>query len=335
MPANFESGFVVRTPAWHGLAPVLAEYPGSWAEARKLAGLDWEPVESPIYVGHPTTVEDIFGTEETHDQQLLPEWKAIVRSDTKAVLSVQYKTYELFPNAELGPLVETFVQEPDVQYETAGVLNGGNKVWVLVRLREPFEIPGDPHGRTLSRIGIQNSHDGSGALRVQRLQTRIVCDNTSMAADREAGEHGLEYRFRHTTNMRDHIDEAKQVINGLKSDRQRYIDWAHELLGIRVTEAQREQFIETFIPQPVDQGAVSDRVKRNVEEAQGALRAVILSPTTREVQHTAYGLVQGATEYLDHVRRFKSRETHFTRSYLSPEPLKRKAESIAREIAFA
>ena len=43
MPANVESMFSVRQMPWHREGVVLPDYPGSWAEARKLAGLDWEP----------------------------------------------------------------------------------------------------------------------------------------------------------------------------------------------------------------------------------------------------------------------------------------------------
>ena len=50
MPANIESMFSVREMPWHREGEVLADYPGSWAEARKLAGLDWEPGTSAVYI---------------------------------------------------------------------------------------------------------------------------------------------------------------------------------------------------------------------------------------------------------------------------------------------
>jgi phage/plasmid-like protein (TIGR03299 family) len=335
MAHNFESGFVVREPAWHGLATVLDDYPGDWSEARRLAGLDWEPVEEPVFARAEVTGLDGDPFGNGHNPLVkLDGYKAVRRSDTGSVIAVHADTYEVFPNAELGPLVEALIEEPDVQYETAGVLKKGAKVWVMVRLKEPFEIPGDPRGTTLSRLAIQNSHDGSSALRAQRLQTRIVCDNTSHAADREAGRHGMEFTFRHTKNMRDRIEDAKAALAGLRSDRERYVEWAHELLGIKITPRQRELFVTEFVPMPVAQ-VVSDRVIANVEKARQEVRKILDSPTTVEVQGTAYGLVGAAIEYLDHARGFRSKETHFTRSYLNREPLKRKAEKLAREVAAA
>jgi phage/plasmid-like protein (TIGR03299 family) len=312
MAHNFETGFVVREPAWHGLANVLDDYPGDWNTARRLAGLDWEPVEAPIFAAPMETPETIFA-EVPAAPEPLDGFKVVRRSDTGKVLHVHRDSYEVFPNADLGPLVEAFLaQGEDVKYETAGVLDGGKKVWVMVKLAEPFMVPGDPSGATLSRIAIQNSHDCSGALRAQRLQTRIVCDNTSLAADREAGRHGLEFMFRHTQRIHEYVEQAKQALAGLHADRANYLEWAADLLDIRISEPQAEAFIQAFIPQPVGE-VVSDRVRGNVEDAQGRLRSILSSPTTEQVKHTAYGLVAASIEYLDHSRAFRSAETHFTR----------------------
>ena len=46
MSADIEEMFSVREMPWHGEGQVLDEYPGSWDEARILAGLSWDPVPS-------------------------------------------------------------------------------------------------------------------------------------------------------------------------------------------------------------------------------------------------------------------------------------------------
>lgn len=324
MAHNFETGFVVREPAWHDLATVLDEYPEDWPTARAAAGLDWNPVAEPLYVPGPDgSFVEVDGD------------RAVRRDDTGAVLATVSDTYRVFPNDELGPLVEALLDEDDVQFETGGVLKGGRKVWILVKLREPFEVPGDPSGATLPRLAIQNSHDGLGSLRAQRLQTRIVCDNTSHAADREASRHGFEFTFRHTANMTDRIDEARAAINGLRNDALAYREWATDLLAVGVDDRQRELFVTEFIPSPPTDAVVSDRVVANIETAREQVRAILASPTTAETAHTAYGLVQAGIEYLDHVRTYRDVESHFTRSYLRREPMKAKVEQLARTAATA
>jgi len=82
MPANVESMFSVRQMPWHREGTIVQDYPGSWAQARTLAGLDWDPITTEIYactgIDHSTLTE-------VYEQ--VEGWKAISRSDTGAVLS--------------------------------------------------------------------------------------------------------------------------------------------------------------------------------------------------------------------------------------------------------
>ena len=114
----------------------------------------------------------------------------------------------------------------------------------------------------------------------------------------------------------------------------RYTELARELLAIPITPRQRELFVTEFIPMP-PQGLVTDRVARNVEEARNALRLLFQSPTNEQIAGTAYGLVQAAGEYLDHVRTARSWETRLNRTLIRPEPLKHRALSLIREAVSA
>ena len=85
MPANVESMFSVRQMPWHREGTITQDYPGSWAEARHLAGLDWEPVPADIYLarwhtGNNPVYEPVEG------------WQAICRSDTGTVLQAIHGT---------------------------------------------------------------------------------------------------------------------------------------------------------------------------------------------------------------------------------------------------
>jgi phage/plasmid-like protein (TIGR03299 family) len=333
----------VREIPWHGLGEVPDTYPKDWATARKLAGLDWEPIEDTVYAPVAMTglTDDVFARVfgeaapgSVPEVAPVEDYKLLRRSDTGLVLAVHRRSYETFPNGELGPLVEALLDEDDVLYETAGSLDEGRKVWVMLRLAEPFEIPGDPYGATLSYLSLWNSHDGTSALTASRNQTRIVCANTLGAADRESGKHGLRYSFRHTANMKDRIEDAKKAINGLREDRETYIEWAHELMGIELDERQQELWLAEFVPMPA---VASDRVRNNVEKTRQQIRTILESPTCEAVSHTAYGLVQASVEWVQHVRPVKGAnpgEQRLKRS-LDPNPLAKQAEKFAREMANA
>jgi hypothetical protein len=114
----------------------------------------------------------------------------------------------------------------------------------------------------------------------------------------------------------------------------RYTELARQLLAIPVTSKQRELFITEFIPMP-PAGLVTDRVARNVDEARNALRLLFQSTTNEQIAGTAYGMVQAAGEYLDHVRTSRSWETRLNRTLIRPEPLKHRALSLVREVISA
>ncbi len=327
MPANIESMFSVREMPWHREGTILQEYPGSWDEARRLAGLDWDPIATEVYAitsinadGNPL-LEPIDG------------WKSITRSDNGAVLSINKDSYTVIAHGEMGEIVEAVLAQPNVKWETAGVLDGGRAVWCLALLDEPVELPGD-HSPTLPYLAITNRHDGTAACALRATAVRIVCANTFRAAELEGERTGATFSFIHKSSWRSRIEEARRAVTGARAEFRRYADLAGELLAIPITPKQRELFVTQFIPKPPD-GLVTDRVARNVEEARQALRMIFESKTTEHVSDTAYGLMQAAGEYLDHVRNARSWETRLNRTLIRPEPLKHRALSLIREVVSA
>ncbi len=327
MPANIESMFSVRQMPWHREGTIVADYPGTWAEARTLAGLGWDPVTAPVYA------VDGINPGGTACYEPIEGWKTIARSDTGAVLSISRDTYTVIDHGEMGEIVEAVLAQPNVRWETAGVLDGGRAVWCLALLDEPITLPGD-ESPTLPYLAITNRHDGTAACALRATAVRIVCANTFRAAELEGERTGTTFSFVHKSGWRNRIDEARKAVTGAQAEMRRYQELATELLAIPVSPAQRELFITAFIPKPPD-GLVTDRVARNVDEARAALRMIFESKTTEHVAHTGYGLVQAAGEYLDHVRGARSWETRLNRTLIRPEPLKHKALSLIREITTA
>lgn len=327
MPANVESMFSVRQMPWHQEGTILADYPGSWAEARTLAGLDWDPVTAEVYT--LTGITD----DGSPRYETVTGWKSINRSDTGAVLSLNKDTYTVIDHGQMGEIVEAVLAQPNVKWETAGVLDSGRAVWCLALLDEPVILPGDD-SPTLPYLAITNRHDGTAACALRATAVRIVCANTFRAAELEGERTGTTFSFIHKASWRTRIEDARKAVTGARDEMARYAELASELLAIRVSPAQRELFITEFIPKPPD-GLITDRVARNVDEARAALRMIFDSKTTEQVAHTAYGLIQAAGEYLDHVRNARSWETRLNRTLIRPEPLKHRALSLAREVITA
>ena len=109
MPANVESMFSVRQMPWHREGTIVQDYPGSWAQARTLAGLDWDPVTAPVYA--PVGINP----DGTAHYEPIEGWKTITRSDTGVVLSISKDSYTVIDHAEMA-------DSPDVRGQAAEAL---------------------------------------------------------------------------------------------------------------------------------------------------------------------------------------------------------------------
>ena len=324
MPDYFDTGFCVRRPSWHKKERLLADYPESWEEARRLAGLEWEPEERPlaVKVAERPNGEPIW--EEINGQ------KAIVRSDTKAHLGTVGKGWTPISHALMGEMVEALCEQPNVKIETMISVKGGRQVAATILLDEPYELPGDEGGLSLPYLALLNRHDGSGACKGLGTDVRVVCANTYDAASMQGERTGRQFSFHHTSGVLDRIEEAKATIAGLRSNSQAWRALADELIAIPAPAEAVSAFVADFIPEP-PADVISERVRSNIGEARATFRSLLeASPTIGSSGGTALGLVHASVEYLDHLRGWRNRDSYIGRQLLRPEPMKAKAVRLAR-----
>jgi len=344
MAAQFESGFFVREPAWHGMGKVLDDYPENWDAARKEAGLTWEPVSAPNFgfTGLAPDGSVVYDPElAVTDENGKPvgsytrdtDKQRVVRSDSGLLLGTPSNWYEIITHAEMGEIVEAIEGQPNVKYETTVVLDGGKAVASVVRLDEPVTLPGD-NSLTLPYLALTARHDGTGALRAQSTSVRIVCANTFALAEAEGDRNNTVFTFSHSRSWHERVEEAREAIRGLRADFTAYVGMAEEWARTPVTKRQRELFVTEFIPMPPGE-LISDRVAKNVETARQAVRDILASKTTETINGTALGLIQAAGEYLDWGRAYQNKSTLFGRQLLRPEKRKTRAVAIVRELAGA
>jgi phage/plasmid-like protein (TIGR03299 family) len=344
--------FSVREMPWHRLGTVLTDYP-TREEAQKIAH-DWEPVTAPVFrrvVGvhtHGNECYSDFGSGDLECEQAegpfsrfeeIEGQQEVVRSDNGHHIGVTNDTLGIVTNDEMYDIAEA-VQglSGDVMYETGGTLRGGRQVWLLLRLAEPLEIKGDPRGATMQYFALQNNHDGGGSFRGQAINTRIVCANTSRMADMDARAHETEIVFRHTKNVAERVEEAKQALAMWRTSINEWQLFNEHLISCKITREQREEFVERFFPIPPT--GVSKRMMTNIENDRGNLREIFAGVTSEGIENTAYGLVQGAVEFSQHYRATRGKsdmarnENRFRRSVLDKDKLVRGAAKLAKEIAL-
>lgn len=84
MSANVETMFYTREKPWHGLGVIVMEAPTS-ADALRLAGLDWNVMQEPIFTDLNEPIEG---------------YKANVRDSDRKVLGVVSDRYKMMQNTE-------------------------------------------------------------------------------------------------------------------------------------------------------------------------------------------------------------------------------------------
>jgi len=326
MSVLLERGFFVRTPAWHGEGDVLGDYPGK-AEAMELAGHNWDVIEVPCYAGIPNDVLVAAGLDAAGPNGLLRREKNLsihIRSDNLFTLAAHKESFERIPNS-LAYEVAEILFDQGFRYDAGVSLDGGKVNALTLLLDEPIRITSDS-SLTLPYGVLRWAHDGSASLSAQSGAIRVVCMNTWQASESEGEKLGTSFVFRHTKNVRERIEDAKEAIKGVRAGIDRYREIAEELAAITVTPEQRDWYVSTIVGDRDGQvsrsTAASDRVKENVERERAKINALFFKvgdKATIDEAHrlTGYGLYQAGSEYFDHLRNYRSKDSYVKRTLLT------------------
>ena len=277
MAADAQSMFCTREKPWHGLGTRVEEAPVS-ADALRLAGLDWQVVQQPIY---------------TDRLEPIPGYKANIRDSDRRVLGVVTDRYRIIQNQEAFAFTDALLGH-GVRYETAGVLQGGRKVWLLARLPQEYIMGGE---RISSYLVFSNTHDGSGSVKVALTPVRVVCSNTLNLALKSAAR---SWSMIHTGNIADKLDEAgdtlfraEQYMDGLGKEFER-------LRQQKVTDKQVKEFIGQLLP--VDEDATPIQRRNIIRLREDMEHRYYDAPDLQDVGNNAYRFANAVSDFAPHAR---------------------------------
>ncbi len=275
MAANVETMFYTREKPWHGLGIRVEEAPTS-ADALRLAGLDWEVLQEPIF---------------TDTGNLISGYKANVRSTDKRVLGVVTDRYKIVQNVEAFEFTDALLGE-GVRYETAGSLQEGRKVWLLARLPREYIIGGE---RISPYLVFSNSHDGSGAVKVAVTPIRVVCNNTlNLALDTAK----RSWSMIHTGNIQEKIQEAKDTLFLAEAYMDELGKEFENLRAKELTDSQVMEYIEILLP--IEKDASVLQVK-NIKRLRADMAARYFdAPDLKKVGNNAYRFINAVSDFATH-----------------------------------
>jgi phage/plasmid-like protein (TIGR03299 family) len=209
-------------------------------------------------------------------------------------LGVVGRDYVPVQNEACAELLDALVDASGAHHETAGSLRQGRQIFITMRLPDGVRIAGVDDLDLY--LAVSTSHDGSVALRVDATPVRVVCANTQRMALRRSVGH---YTFRHTTNIKTRLAQARQAVGIVFDYRDAFTAEAEHLLDTALAEDAFRRVCEQIWPAPTPDAPV--RTISNHRRRTATLDYLFTeADTQKNIRGTAWAALQSIDEYLDH-----------------------------------
>lgn len=235
---------------WHGLGRQVPEGVGS-AEMIEAAGLNWPVHLRPAAGARVVRTRRPRGKEraDTPDGQIsvynrYEVYRPALKGESSEVsFAIVGPRYTPLQNREAFSFFDRLIHAGNAQYETAGAVGDGERVWVMAKVRETIPILGDD--TVVPYVLLSHTHNGKGSIRVMPTMIRVVCQNTLSWAlkDRKAG-----VQIRHSRRASERLDEEATKINIAFQEIDRAIEMFRRMASVSVTPAMLRSFLEGLWP---------------------------------------------------------------------------------------
>ena len=162
-------------------------------------------VNSDIF-GKIANGENVTFTPSVND--IIKTHVATARTDTNDTLGIVGSGYGVVQNSKAFEFIDIITSgkiggdKPVI--ETAGILDGGSRVYVVAKMPNDILIDND---NIEDYILFTNSHDGRYAVNIMFTPVRVICQNMLSAAFRESTN---RMAFKHTQNVNMRLDWENQ-----------------------------------------------------------------------------------------------------------------------------
>lgn len=293
MAHQIEKMAYVGDKPWHALGSRLpANQPLEvWAQR---AGLDFQIGETPVrFIAKETAPK---GTILAFEDQ-----KVLYRGDTQQALSVVSKRYKVVQPRAILEFYRDLTQASDFELETAGCLRGGRKIWALARTGKETQLKG--HDVVQGYLLLATSCDGTLATTATHTSIRVVCANTlAVALDNARGA----VKVPHSTTF----DPAmvKSQLGVAVSGWSEFMYRMKHLSERKVSDQEAEKFLRKLMGLPEASVSPMQRLThvRGINKILDLFAGEGRGADLASAKGTAWGLLNAATEFVDHERRAKS-----------------------------
>ena len=271
--------------AWHGLGQIV-EGSMTAQQAIELAQLGYEVVKEQILI------EGLNGF-----NSVIPNHFATKRNDTNEIFGVVGSRYEIVQNKDAFNFFDSIVGDGAAIYETAGALGIGEKIFITAKMPNDIIRIAGTDDITETFVVLTSSHDGSGSIIAMVTPIRVVCQNTLNAALR-----GTQNKvcIRHTKNAKSALEQAHHVLGISHLVTTELNELFNNLAKESVTDAQVKKLVTDLFPSESKNTTRIDNIRNEV------MASYFSGVGQSKIIGTAWGVYNGITHYLDHVKEYKN-----------------------------
>jgi phage/plasmid-like protein (TIGR03299 family) len=266
---------------WHGLGTALPRN-ATWETIKAILPF-YDVVERQIYAaGIPSAI---------------PDRKALIASNDGRYLATVGADYGVVQFSQLAEIVMRAAGKEAV-FHTAGLLgDNGARGWLLGELPNPIKVQGDS-SEIRKFFLATTAHDGTSAVHLRNVATRVVCANTLGSA---LGEKGAGWSIRHTSGAPMRVEAAGSAFKAMIVGMENFGQLANRMSAVKLSSEQRAKIVADTFPMAED---ATDRVKAKAQDARECVLRLAEQGTGVDsgIRGTAWAMFQGVTEWADHIR---------------------------------
>lgn len=234
--------------------------------------------------------------------QKVPGHRASVRTKDSTILGVVGEEFAPLQDEELIDTLDVLRQEGLAAFETAGLLKGGSRFFVMMKVPNGLLRLKTPNGKediVLQYLAASHGHDGSLRFEFSPTNVRVVCQNTVNMARREAREQGVSFAIKHTASAQHRVEQAIEAYRRTMEFQRDFAEKAQVLVDTSFSFEQMKKLSDFIFPVPpgkesnIPAGIIKARyeTQRLFIEGQGHQELGIVG--------TAWGAYNAVVEYLD------------------------------------
>lgn len=319
--------------AWHRLGTVF-DRPLTVKEALHYSHADYRVALQPLAVITP----DIQREMETGgvmalqlSNAIFPKIMATFRLDTHQPLGIVSENYGVVQNEEAFKYIDALVtgkiadQEHTPVIETAGVLDGGKRVFVTAKFPDEIILDNKGDDRVEMYMVFTTSHDGMGAVKCMVTPIRVVCNNTlNFAMKYNSGSfsltHSRNIMSRLDLRNRENAEFAHKALGTYNIYKKSLEEEFKHLENIKLAEEDLMRILAEVTYEKEDLEVFCKTDKAYHPEISGSakykltkIRETIEAGVGQElgIKGSGLWLINGLTTYFQNVANYKNDQTKF------------------------